>query len=97
MLIVDTKQHRVVDLMQPTAAMQQFWQTLLKHFGGIGGRGQNALLALMQKIVILLKHPSIIYRLLRYTFSILKNESDRLKLFKSAMQGDVGAYQNCDA
>ncbi len=93
MLIVDTRTNRIIDLMQPSEPMQKFWQTLLKQFGGIGGRGQNSFVALLQKMIVLAKHPSIIARLFEYAFSILKNEPSRLKLVASAVQGHVGAYK----
>ncbi len=93
MLVVDSKRNRVIDVMQPSKAMQGFWHSLLQHFGGIGGRGTSTLSALLQKIIVLVKHPKIIYRLLSYVFSILKREPDRFNLFKSAVQGHVGAFK----
>ncbi len=93
MLVIDTKNKHVIDLMQSSEPMMKFWESLLKHFGGIGGRGKNSFLALLQKFLIVLKHPSIIHQLLNYIVSVLKNEPALLSLLASTIQGNVGAFK----
>ena len=93
MLIVDTNNNRIIDIMQPSESMSRFWECLLKNFGGIGGRGKNSVMALINKIVVFLKTPSIVIHFFNYAGSILKQESNRLSLLKSAIYGDVGAFK----
>jgi hypothetical protein len=93
MLVVDTKNQRIIDVMYPCESMRKFWECLLKHFGGIGGRRINSLLSFASKIAILVCHPSIMIRFINYIFSILKREPDRLALLITALNGQVGAFK----
>ena len=93
MLLVDTQHQNLIDILPANSACSRFWSALLMHFGGIGGRGTNNFAALISKLAIVLRHPSLISRSIHYGLSILKSQSKPLQLFKSALQGQVGAFK----
>ena len=93
MLVVDTKTNRIIDLMVPDKAFFNFWQALLKHFGGIGGRGHHGISLMIRKVSVLIKHPSLFVYGLGYLGSILAREKNLPQFFKSVFQGKVGAFK----
>jgi hypothetical protein len=74
-LLVLFPERRAINLITPDAQSRDFWSSLLRTFGGMGSRGEDAFSSMLRKLSILVRNPAFLVKLLRYVRFRLQQEN----------------------
>ena len=81
---------KVVNLIPADAQTRSLWKGILEVFGGIGSRGVSDWEANLQRASLVLRHPSVIWRILRYAAVRAHKEGLGVRFLLDAARGRVG-------
>lgn len=73
-LLILFPERRIINLIPSDAKSRSFWSALLQSFGGAGGRGERFFESFLRKLSIIMHHPTLLLKLLRYTVYRLREE-----------------------
>ncbi|MFQ6021850.1 MAG: hypothetical protein ACE5NW_03935 [Acidiferrobacterales bacterium] len=88
-LLVLFPARRVINLIPSDVRSRVFWSSLLQHFGGVSARGEYAFESTVRELSILLRHPSFLLKLVRYSWWRLQREGLGASGLMSVLSGQA--------
>ncbi len=89
-ILVHHSTGRVINLIPADAQARRFWKGILDVFGGIGSRGESDFDANVQRLSLVLRHPSILWRTGHYAAVRARSEGLGVRFLIDAIRGRVG-------
>ncbi len=89
-LLVTYPEQKVVNMNPGDEPSHAYWGQILKHFGGVGGRGESFAESVLRKLAVLARHPSMVPKTIAYAVHRLRQEGLGPRFFWQVARGQVG-------
>lgn len=88
-LLVLYPEGRVVNLIPSDPASREYWSAILRHFGGVGARGEDLSESVLRKLSVLARHPGMAARTVAYVLGRARREGLGPGILAKLLRGQV--------